>query len=167
MEAFLKPLQPDEEANWEIIQRMLYIYCKLCNQKYVQGMHEIITPIYYVMLTQPDSSLQKYCEVDTFFCFNQLMIELHSNYFIREMVDTYGIGLQIKQFDALLKHFDLQLHSHLQKLQLEHYYYIFRWISLLLSQEFSLLNTIRLWDFVFADDQRFRLVLFVCVAMLM
>lgn len=39
-----------QEAHWEVVQRILFIYAKLNpGQGYVQGMNEIVGPIYYIM----------------------------------------------------------------------------------------------------------------------
>jgi hypothetical protein len=46
-------------------------------------------------------------------------------------------------------------------------FYVFRWITLLLSQEFKLPDVLRLWDTLFSDPDRFQFLLYVCVAMLM
>ena len=45
-------------------------------------------------------------------------------------------------------------------------YYSFRWLTLLLSQEFDLPDILRLWDSLFADQYRFEFLLYVCIAML-
>ncbi|KAL4689409.1 hypothetical protein H8959_012200 [Pygathrix nigripes] len=45
--------------------------------------------------------------------------------------------------------------------------FAFRWLTLLLSQEFLLPDVIRIWDSLFADDNRFDFLLLVCCAMLM
>ena len=52
----LEPLQQDTaEAHWEVVERILFIYAKLNpGQGYVQGMNEIIGPIYYTMATDQD-----------------------------------------------------------------------------------------------------------------
>lgn len=43
------------EARWEVVERILFIYAKLNpGQGYVQGMNEIIGPIYYVMASDPN-----------------------------------------------------------------------------------------------------------------
>lgn len=43
------------ECHWEAISRILYIYAK-CNKgiDYVQGMNEILAPIYYVFASDSD-----------------------------------------------------------------------------------------------------------------
>lgn len=45
-----------QEAHWEVVQRILFIYAKLNpGQGYVQGMNEIIGPIYHVLASASDS----------------------------------------------------------------------------------------------------------------
>ncbi|CAG2117753.1 unnamed protein product [Medioppia subpectinata] len=39
------------------------------------------------------------------------------------------------------------------------HYYAFRWLTLLLSQEFPLPDVLRLWDFLFSDEKRFNFLL--------
>lgn len=46
-------------------------------------------------------------------------------------------------------------------------YFTFRWLTLLLSQEFLLPDVIRIWDSLFSDRDRFHFLLLVCCAMLM
>ena len=49
-------LTSGQEAHWEVVERILFIYAKLNpGQSYVQGMNEIIGPIYYLFATDPDS----------------------------------------------------------------------------------------------------------------
>ena len=77
------------EAHWEVVERILFVYSKLnSGQGYVQGMNEIIGPIYYTFAT--DSNLEwrgsmnielsiaymfltclEHAEADTFYCFNE------------------------------------------------------------------------------------------------
>ncbi|XP_054249256.1 TBC1 domain family member 13 isoform X2 [Indicator indicator] len=45
-------------------------------------------------------------------------------------------------------------------------FFAFRWLTLLLSQEFLLPDVIRIWDSLFADAKRFDFLLLVCCAML-
>ena len=47
------PLSEGQEAHWEVVERMLFLYAKLNpGQSYVQGMNEIIGPIYYVLASE-------------------------------------------------------------------------------------------------------------------
>ncbi|VDP89851.1 unnamed protein product [Echinostoma caproni] len=43
------------EAHWEVIERILFVYYKThTGQGYVQGMNELVAPIYFVFATDPD-----------------------------------------------------------------------------------------------------------------
>jgi len=57
---------------------------------------------------------------------------------------------------------------HLETLQLEAQFYSFRWLTLLLCQEFELPDVMRLWDSLFADSRRAEhwYLNHICVAML-
>lgn len=46
-------------------------------------------------------------------------------------------------------------------------YFTFRWLTLLLSQEFLLPDVIRIWDSLFSEQDRFEFLIPVCCAMLM
>lgn len=49
------PLNEGCEAHWEVVERMLFLYAKLNpGQGYVQGMNEIIGPIYHTFAIDPD-----------------------------------------------------------------------------------------------------------------
>lgn len=50
------PLPRGQEAHWEVVERILFLYAKLNpGQSYVQGMNEIIGPIYYVLASDPNN----------------------------------------------------------------------------------------------------------------
>ena len=49
-------LPEGQEAHWEVLERILFIYAKLNpGQSYVQGMNEIIGPVYYVFAQDPNT----------------------------------------------------------------------------------------------------------------
>ncbi|KAG5447078.1 TBC1 domain member 13 [Clonorchis sinensis] len=156
------------EQHWEVIERILYVYYKTHTaQGYVQGMNEVIAPIYYVFATDPDEQWRRYAEADTFYCFNNLMTEIHTN-FIRKLDNGQfpGIGGQIRLFMDYLSCFDKALFTHLSGIGLAPEHYAFRWLSLLLAREFRLPDVIHIWDTLFADEHRFALLPFVACAML-
>lgn len=48
-------MEGGSEAHWEVVQRILFLYAKLNpGLGYVQGMNEIIGPIYYVLASDPN-----------------------------------------------------------------------------------------------------------------
>ncbi|XP_035225794.1 TBC1 domain family member 13-like [Stegodyphus dumicola] len=157
-----------QEAHWEVVERILFIYAKLNpGQSYVQGMNEIIGPIYYTFASDPDPEWKKYAEADSFFCFTNLMSEIR-DFFIKTLDDSAsGIGAMMKRLMNLLQEHDFNIWQRLQMQDLKPQYYSFRWITLLLSQEFPLPDVIRVWDSLFADKNRFEFLIYVCCAMIL
>lgn len=160
-------LQEGQEAHWEVVERILFVYAKLNpGQGYVQGMNEIIGPIYYTFSLDNDEMNYGQAEADTFWCFTNLMSEIRDN-FIKHLDDSAcGIGERMDKFMRMLKDKDTTLWLKLQEQDLKPQYYAFRWITLLLSQEFELPDVQRLWDSLLADCQRFEFLISVCCAML-
>ncbi|CAG2115969.1 unnamed protein product, partial [Medioppia subpectinata] len=79
---FESPKNSDgEEFHWQIVARVLFIYAKLNpGQGYVQGMNEIIGPIYYVFANDTHNGWSEHSEADTFWCFTSLMSEIRDIY---------------------------------------------------------------------------------------
>ncbi|XP_018648520.1 putative tbc1 domain family member [Schistosoma mansoni] len=105
---------PHEEPHWEVIERILYVYYKT-------------------------HVSQEYAEMDTFYCFNNLMTEIHPN-FLRKLDGSHeaGLGGQMKILSDLLSKFDNNLSKHFKKIELVPEHFAFRWLSLLLAREFML-----------------------------
>uniref|UniRef100_A0A8D1AYS3 TBC1 domain family member 13 n=2 Tax=Sus scrofa TaxID=9823 RepID=A0A8D1AYS3_PIG len=155
------------EAHWEVVERILFIYAKLNpGIAYVQGMNEIVGPLYYTFATDPSSEWKEHAEADTFFCFTNLMAEIRDN-FIKSLDDSQcGITYKMEKVYSTLKDKDVELYLKLQEQNIKPQFFAFRWLTLLLSQEFLLPDVIRIWDSLFADDNRFDFLLLVCCAML-
>ncbi|XP_054920859.1 TBC1 domain family member 13 isoform X7 [Dermacentor andersoni] len=135
-------------------------------QGITNGMNEIIGPIYYTLVSDPNSDWRKYAEADCFFCFTSLMSEIR-DFFIKTLDESSsGIGAMMERLMQLLRRRDDRLYGHLKQLHIEPQYYSFRWIMLLLSQDFPLPDVLRIWDSLFADPQRFTFLIYICYAML-
>uniref|UniRef100_A0A0A1WG69 TBC1 domain family member 13 n=1 Tax=Zeugodacus cucurbitae TaxID=28588 RepID=A0A0A1WG69_ZEUCU len=156
------------EAHWEVVQRILFLYAKLNpGQGYVQGMNEIVGPIYYIMASDPDLEYRKYAEADCFFCFTALMSEIR-DFFIKTLDDSEGgIKFMMAKLANMLKEKDPEVFNKLKEQELHPQYYSFRWITLLLSQEFPLPDVVRIWDSVFSDEHRFEFLIRICFAMIL
>ncbi|XP_053328534.1 TBC1 domain family member 13 [Spea bombifrons] len=161
------PLPNGCEAHWEVVERILFIYAKLNpGIAYVQGMNEIVGPIYYTFATNPNSLWKEHAEADTFFCFTNLMAEIRDN-FIKSLDDSQcGITSKMEKVYSTLKEEDEELYLKLQEQNIKPQFFAFRWLTLLLSQEFVLPDVIRIWDSLFADEKRFDFLLRVLCAML-
>ncbi|XP_078493741.1 TBC1 domain family member 13 [Ciona intestinalis] len=160
-------MEAGQEAHWEVVERILFIYSKLNpGTSYVQGMNEIIGPLYYTLASDPNMDWREHAEADTFFCFTNLMAEIRDN-FIKSL-DTSASGIEGSMNKALclLRETDPQVWLLLEKQGIKPQYFLFRWLTLLLSQEFNLPDVIHIWDVLFSDERRFTLLTAVCCAMI-
>jgi len=156
-----------QEAHWEVCERILHIFALLNpGIAYVQGMNEILGPIYYTFVTDSEDSEVQFAEADAFFCFTGLMSEIKDN-FIKILDNSQcGITHNMNSLMMLLKDNDPQLHTALTERNIKPQFFSFRWLTLLLSQEFLYPEVQRLWDSFFADSERFKFLLYFCCAML-
>lgn len=156
-----------QEAHWEVVERILFLYAKLNpGQGYVQGMNEIIGPIYYVMASDPNLDYRRHAEADCFFCFTALMGEIR-DFFIKTLDESEdGIKAMMAKLSNMLKEKDYEIWARLRDQELYPQYYSFRWLTLLLSQEFPLPDVLRIWDSVLADEKRYNFLVKVCCAMI-
>jgi hypothetical protein len=147
------------------LRRILYIWSKLNpGISYVQGMNEVVGPIYYLFAT--DSSGMEHAEADAFGCFTKLMGEIMNNFCKSLDSSEVGVAGQIAQLNNLLKEKDYDLWNDLEEKKIDPRFYTFRWLTLLLSQEFELPDVYRLWDSFFSDPNRFEYLTYVCCAMI-
>jgi hypothetical protein len=80
----------------------------------------------------------------------------------------FGILVRMQNFLMLLKKTDNEIYELFEKQKLKPEFYAFRWLTLLLSQEFQLPDVLRLWDSLFVDQERnFEFLLYICCAMVM
>ena len=77
------------------------------------------------------------------------------------------LEIVLKHFYDRLQAHDPQLYNHLAITQnIKPQFYAFRWILLLLSQEFSLPDLITLWDAILSTHDRLDSIQYMCLAML-
>ena len=168
------------DLHWEAIERILYLYATLNpGISYVQGMNEVVGPIYYVLANDPNLDNRSHAEADTFFLFTQVMSEFR-DHFIRVLDNVKGrrpsrmskrsissnesqsipadavalqtgIGNTMDRLMKKLKQVDLVLYKDLKAKKLEPIYFAFRWLSVLFTQEFSLPDVICIWDSLISD----------------
>ncbi|XP_071820466.1 TBC1 domain family member 13-like [Apostichopus japonicus] len=162
------PCGDGQEAHWEVVERILFIYAKLNpGQGYVQGMNEIIGPLYYVFACDPESEWREHAEEDTFFCFTNLMADIR-DIFIKTLDHSeLGIHAKMRNLMLLLKKCEMPVWQSLKEQGLEPEFFSFRWFTLLLTQEFPLPDVIRIWDTLLADDNGTEMLLHICCAMLL
>eukprot|EP00850_Spirogloea_muscicola_P001952 SM000007S20912 [mRNA] locus=s7:924735:927529:+ [translate_table: standard] len=157
------------EANKASLRRSLFIYAKLNpGIQYVQGMNEVLAPLLYVFRTDPDPSVSEHAEADSFFCFVALLAEFRDHFVQKLDNSVVGIKATLSRLSLLLKSNDEELWQHLEEHKVDPHFYAFRWITLLLTQEFSFEDSLRLWDSLLSSERGpMDTLLHVCCAMLL
>lgn len=163
-----EPLDKGEEAHWEVVQRILFLYAKLNpGQSYVQGMNEIIGPIYYTFASDPRPEWREFAEADCFFCFTNLMSDIR-DFFIKTLDEAEsGISGIMTRLVRQVRELDFKVQSRLDAQDIKPQYFAFRWLSLMLSQEFALPDVLRLWDSLLSDESRRDFLIDICTAMIL
>lgn len=153
-------------------------------------MHELLAPLLLVLDREsiPQSAQQNgimyetlsrdYLEHDTWALFSAFMSNAKTWYDQTPSVAVSGqpqtrmqpvIAQANRLQNVLLRSIDPALHRHLSSLQIEPQLWALRWIRCLFGREFELADTLKLWDgifSVFAQDHSFKIVDYVCLALL-
>lgn len=161
---------PIAKTNQEALRCILIIFTKLNPSiKYVQGMNEVVAPLFYVFRNDPDGTNATFAEADTFFCFAELLSIFRDNFCKQLDNSVVGIHSKIEKLSQLLKRHDEELWRHLEvTTKVNPQFYAFRWISLLLMREFNLIECLRIWDVLLSDPEGPQETLLrICCAMLL
>lgn len=157
------------KANQESLKNILIIFAKLNpGIRYVQGMNEVLAPLFYVFKNDPNEDYVINAEADTFFCFVELISGFRDNFCQQLDNSIVGIRSTISRLSQLLKQHDEELWRHLEvTTKVNPQFYAFRWITLLLTQEFNFTDSIHIWDTLLSDPEGPQETLLrVCCAML-
>ena len=103
-----------------------------------------------------DSNVEwrQYAEADCFFCFTNLMSDIR-DFFIKTLDDSStGIQSLMVRLNSRIHEVDSAVAMQLDHQGIKMQYFAFRWLSLMLSQEFSLPDVLTLWDSLLSDDTR-------------
>ncbi|TPX39947.1 hypothetical protein SeLEV6574_g06909 [Synchytrium endobioticum] len=165
------------DLHWEAIERILFIFAKLnTGLGYIQGMNELLGPIYFVLASDSDHEAAAHAEADSFYLFSTLVMEFRDHFMrgmdnikplpsfktlslvprtnIDESVSipgNNGVGASMERMMRKLKDVDPELYNDLHQKQIHCAFFAFRWMTVLLTQEFSLPDLISFWDSLFAD----------------
>ncbi|XP_031379432.1 TBC1 domain family member 13-like isoform X1 [Punica granatum] len=157
------------KSNQEALRSILIVFAKLNpGIRYVQGMNEVLAPLFYVFRNDTDLDNARAAEADTFFCFSELLSGFRDN--LCQQLDNSVVGIRstLTRLSQLLKEHDEELWRHLEvTTKVNPQFYAFRWITLLLTQEFNFADSIRIWDTLLSDPEGPQETLLrVCCAML-
>ncbi|MBA0856269.1 hypothetical protein Goshw_025801, partial [Gossypium schwendimanii] len=168
------PLSLGKSSVWnqffqDAMRNILIVFAKLNpGIRYVQGMNEILAPLFYVFKNDPDVEMAANAEADTFFCFVELLSGFRDHFC--QQLDNSNVGIRstITRLSQLLKEHDEELWRHLEvTTKVNPQFYAFRWITLLLTQEFNFADSLHIWDTLLSDPEGpLETLLRVCCAML-
>ncbi|KAJ1902140.1 GTPase activating protein [Kickxella alabastrina] len=119
---------------------------------YVQGMSDLLAPIYSVYQDEPT----------TFWAFASFMKRMRSH-FAR---DQSGMQDELATIAQLIEIANPKLFSHLEKCDASNMFSCYRWLLIWFKREFSFENILRLWEVLWTDYLTDRFVLFVALAIL-
>jgi hypothetical protein len=103
-----------QDRHFESLIRMLYIFALLNPVHYVQGMSELIAPLYYVF---SQSSEKEDAEADCFWAFSNLMGEI-GDFYVQDSDGSFGgeehpadpMSLGVAGLGAAIRQFAKELH---------------------------------------------------------
>ncbi|MBA0556163.1 hypothetical protein Golob_026288 [Gossypium lobatum] len=160
---------PLAKSNQDALKDILIVFAKLNpGIRYVQGMNEILAPLFYVFRNDPDEEMAAAAEADSFFCFVELLSGFRDHFCKQLDNSTVGIRSTISRLSQFLKEHDEELWRHLEiTTKVNPQFYAFRWITLLLTQEFNFADSLHIWDTLLSDPEGpLETLLRVCCAML-
>ncbi|KAK2747118.1 GTPase activating protein [Myotisia sp. PD_48] len=122
------------------------------NLGYVQGMSDLLAPIYAVM--QDDAI--------AFWAFVGFMDRMERN-FLR---DQSGMRQQLLTLDQLVQLMDPQLYLHLQKAESTNFFFFFRMLLVWYKREFEWVDCLRLWETLWTNYLSSNFHIFIALAIL-
>lgn len=119
---------------------------------YVQGMSDLLAPIYAV---EQDDAV-------AFWGFVKFMDRMERN-FLR---DQSGMRTQLLTLDQLVALMDPKLYKHLQKADSTNFFFFFRMLLVWYKREFEWADTLRLWEALWSDYYSSNFHIFIALAIL-
>ncbi|AEO63369.1 uncharacterized protein THITE_2108509 [Thermothielavioides terrestris NRRL 8126] len=119
---------------------------------YVQGMSDLLAPIYAVL--QDDAM--------AFWAFKCFMDRMERN-FLR---DQSGMRAQLRALDHLVQFMDPKLYAHLDAAESTNFFFFFRMLLVWYKREFDWLDVLHLWEVLWTDYLSSSFHLFVALAIL-
>ncbi|XVF12879.1 hypothetical protein REPUB_Repub08aG0158000 [Reevesia pubescens] len=109
---------------------------------YCQGMSDLLSPI--ISVVEDDS--------EAFWCFVGFMKRARHNF----RLDEVGIRRQLNIVSKIIKCKDIHLYRHLEKLQAEDCFFVYRMVVVLFRRELNFEQTLCLWEVMWADQAAIR-----------
>ncbi|XP_040384078.1 rab GTPase-activating protein 22 [Oryza brachyantha] len=105
---------------------------------YCQGMSDLLAPLLAVL--EDDN--------EAFWCFAGFMRKARHNF----RLDEVGIRRQLNMVSRIIKHKDFHLYRHLEMLQAEDCFFVYRMVVVMFRRELTFEQTLSLWEVMWADQ---------------
>ncbi|RZC73847.1 hypothetical protein C5167_049328 [Papaver somniferum] len=109
---------------------------------YCQGMSDLLSPI--IAVIEEDH--------EAFWCFVGFMRKARHNF----RLDEVGIRRQLNIVSKIIKSKDSHLYRHLEKLQAEDCFFVYRMVVVLFRRELTFEQTVCIWEVMWADQAALR-----------
>ncbi|XP_057857890.1 rab GTPase-activating protein 22 isoform X3 [Cryptomeria japonica] len=109
---------------------------------YCQGMSDLLSP--FVALTDED--------YEAFWCFVHFMHVARDNF----RLDEVGIRKQLNMVARIIKAKDPHLYKHLEKLEAQDFFFVYRMVVVLFRRELTFEQTLCLWEVIWANQAAVR-----------
>lgn len=146
-------VKKDFETNADVMARILFIFGKTHPEiKYVQGMNEILAPIFYTFSRDTNHEFSNNLEADSYTCFENIMMQI-KDLFIKGKDFTYtGVQTRLDNLSKLIEYFDFNLYRHLKQENIELHFFAFKWITLLFTQDLEMPEILNVWDYLLCEE---------------
>jgi len=153
------------------LEKILYIWAmRHPASSYVQGINDLVTPLFVVFLAGCFDDVLKYdkvlngsilddrdvsnqmlaeIEADCYWCLTKLLAGIQDHY----TCDQPGVQRMVGRLQELVQRIDADLCQHLKNKEVEFMQFAFKWMNCLLLREFNLKCVIRLWDTYLAEGE--------------
>ncbi|XP_051143735.1 rab GTPase-activating protein 22-like isoform X2 [Andrographis paniculata] len=109
---------------------------------YCQGMSDLLSPLIAVITEDHEA----------FWCFVGFMKKARHNF----RLDEVGIRRQLNIVSKIIKYKDSHLYRHLERLQAEDCFFVYRMVVVLFRRELTFEQTLCLWEVMWADQAALR-----------
>lgn len=155
------------ETHIEVIKRILILFARRHPEiEYVQGLNEILATIYFCFAQDQNPYFSYEIEADSFFCFENIICKVPDIYIESKDYTVTGIKPRLEFIKEILCLYDYKLFNSLNEMSVDVSLIDFKWYTLFFAQDFSLQTLMRLWDFLFCQDDIFKAMNILCVAAL-
>ena len=155
----------ENETHTDVLKRILFTYSSILQDvSYHQGMNEILAPIYYTFsydklyLEENEEDI----EADSFWSFYFLLNGIKNNF----EENQEGLFYKSEILSECLKIVDEDVYNKLLEKNIKCEFFCLRWFVVLFGQDFDMGDVIRIWDFVFSNENKNYLLFYVCLAVI-